>query len=471
MKYNFDRFDCRKTLPNDTSITYEFRNLPGLYSQVGIISQMELPFLVFRIDSILFATSYSREYLAFSSPDWSHAIDGFIIELNDYAPTLTAATLASPDNFFRRFGERYPGATNEELALHWHRFLNDSISLRFFREDEKNTSMEHWLELRSTDRSSLLAWYMHYFNYIGIEYRFYISRELQYGYLDSSFVYSGMGTMIFFGIPDGGQEHYLFPRYETEKYQVDEFPSSVRGSIAVGRIMGDSGESIRSFQIPPPSRDANWKNRILHTLITNPKANRLTVDQRSYFNGDFARSTRAWYNQFLLHTNPAQILENQMIMEAGGNHLLSFDIDWLSDEVYHHSLTYECDNLLSVHSDSSFSVRIRDVSPIDLVQVLPSKRYFGYYNLVPFYNTTRYYLEFDKPVGIIGTDSVTDYFKNDFGSLRLKAVSVNEKMILIETHYSAEVDFLPAGSYDAVNELSDRFMRMQEKRVFIRYLP
>jgi hypothetical protein len=252
---------------------------------------------------------------------------------------------------------------------------------------------------------------------------------------------------------------------------VDEFPSSLRGSLAVGRILEDSGESTRTFQIPPHNRDENWKNRILHTVIADPEADRLTVDQRSYFNGDFARSTRAWYDQFRQNTDPAESLENMMVMEAGGNELLTFDIDWQSDEVYHHSLTYECDNFLSVHSDSSLSVRVRDVSPMDLILTLPYKRYFGYYNLLPYYNTARFYLEFDQPVELIGHDSVTDYFENDFGSLRLKAVSVNDKMILIETHYSAEADYLPAGRYAAVNELSDRAMGMQEKRVFIRYKP
>lgn len=469
MKYNFDRFDCKKFIPDDKKIKYEFYNLPGLYNQFGVISQMELPFVVFRIDSILIKTPYFQQYLVLSDPNWDTAIVKFAKELDDYAPDLTEASLKNPDNFYNQFDRRFPDATKAEQAWLWHTFLSDSISIRFFTEKEQKLSMEHWLQLRTADRSTIIAWYMHYFDHIGLDYTVYISRDLTSGYLDSNFVFTGQGMSIFFGFNDGEKEHFVFPPFENESYLLDEFPGSLRGSVAVGLTFGESGQEHKSFQVPFQGRDENWKNRILHTLVHDTDADSLIIDQKSYFKGDPAKSTRSWYDQFRRSHDPAEVLGNEMISESGGVRLLSFDIDWESKEIYHHSLTYRCDNFMSSHSDSTYSVCLKDISPLDIMHPIPVRQVFGYYNLHPYYNITRFYLEFEKPVEIVGSDTISDQFRNEFGSMHLSAYNVNENMVLVETYYSAEAGFLSPLNYNAIEELSDRTLKMQEKRLFFRY--
>jgi hypothetical protein len=394
----------------------------------------------------------------------------FVKEIKDYAPNLTETSLASGDNLFNRFNNRFPEASKAERAWLWHQFLSDSIAIRYLSEKEQKKPMEHWLQLRTADRSSIIAWYMYYMDYIDIDYTVYVARDIESGYLDSTFVYSGPGMSIFFGIHDGEKEHYMFPPYETETYMLDEFPSSVRGSVAIGLLTESNKRELKIFQIPFQDRNENWKNRILHTLIADPGAERLEVDQRSYFKGASAKSLRSWYWQFRLSADPAQVLENQMLTESGGTQLLAFDIDWESKEVYHHSLSYSCDNFISAHSDSTFSVRVKDVSPMDIIQFPPAKRKFNFYNLQPYYNVTRYYLEFTRPVEIVGTDTVFDAFKNSFGSVRLSAYKVEENLILVEIYYSADAGYLPPGNFNAISELADMTYRMQEKRIFFRWL-
>jgi hypothetical protein len=470
IKYNFDRFEHSDYQIVDEGFSYTFENLPGLYSQSGLINHFELPFTVFRIDSIYFHTPLASSYLTVTQPTWDRFLKSYIKDWIKGLPAFSPEEISRPGNFFNVFKSRYPGISDDILACEWHKFLNDSIVLRFISEKESGKTMEYWLKQRISDRNQLIALYIYFFDYFEINYSVYLARDLQYGYLDSSFVYAGQGINVFFGVKEDSLEHFFFPRYENEAFETDEFPSTIRGTLAIGLNFSGENEEVKYIHIPLADREDNWKSRNLYCQVTDPGAMRLKINQRSIYNGDIGKASKVFNDQLFKGNNALEIMENMMTQEPGNIILneVEFDRDKPATAKQTLNLTYECDNFISRLSDSSFSINVKDVSTLDMYRILPYPRIYGFYTTIPYSNTTRFYLQFDKNIELIGHDTISSKYSNEYGSMHLFAAKVNENILMVETYYSVNSSYLPPYKFRCIDELAGKTNEMLGERIFFR---
>lgn len=470
MKYNFKKFEHDEDKTSDTSFGYRFYNLPGLYSQAGVVSHIELPFAVFRIDSILFHTPLINSYLTITQPTWNLFVKSYIQDWLKGLPAFSPEEISRPGNFFNVFKNRYPGISDYMLSCKWHHFLNDSIAMRFISEKESGKTMEYWLGQRIADRSQLIALYLYFFDYFEINYAVYLSRDLQYGYLDSSFVYAGQGINVFFGVKENDQEHFFFPRFETEAFETDEFPSTTRGTVAVGIHFSSEDAKAKFIQIPLADENDNWKSRDLQCKISDPNAARINITQRSTYNGDIAKAYKVFNDQLFSGNDMLKTFENIMTKEPGNIVLNTVDFknDKSATSKQVLNLTYDCDNFISIHSDSSFSLSVKDVSTLDVYRVLPYQRIYGFYTTAPYSNITWFYLQFDKKIDLMGSDTISSYFRNEYGSVYLKAATVSDKILIVETYYSVSPSYLPPYKFRCIDELVRKTDEMLQKRIFFK---
>jgi hypothetical protein len=470
-KYNFNNFNYTDTASSEAGFKFEFDNLPGLYSQQGIIPQFELPFVAFRIDSIFYKTPFGSVEVPIVPSEWTSYHKKSIKDIMTGPNKISEKVLTENGNFFNVFKKRFPESDNFQLAIDWHNFLNDSIALRFISAKSGNLPLEYWLERRSVDRTRLLSLYLEFFDYHKIDYSVYISRNVGYGYFDTTFVSFAQGLELFFGIHNHDQTKFLYPHYEVECFPPGELPIALKGALAIGYRPSSPDSSMEIIDIPFLKKDENFKKRKYDCSVTDPKSERLSVKQRNIYSGEFGNATSNLYKQLFTGEKDETVFENFFVGDPGNLVLKTFHIDSITSEIPGFSFTfeYERDNFLTSHSDSSYSFRLEDVSSLDELPYLPFKRQYGYYLTTPYSNYSKFYMRFNQKVELIGNDTVFEY-SNGFGSVSLTARIMNENIILIDTYYSAELNYLPAEEYWRIKDLTDKADEMLSLHLFFRFI-
>jgi len=470
-RYNFPDFHPEVSKPDELTYCFSFDSLPGLYSQAGLLAQFELPFVAIRIDSIEFKINKDHRTIQVIPHEWNQMLKETLSEISNSVPGFSYTELIKSNNFFDQFARRYPDLNKNQLAVKWHEFLNDSVSIRFVTRKERETPLEEWLKQRTTDRSRLFKAYIEFFNYYHINYSFYLSRWCGDGYLDSTFVCPGKGMTCFFGIPDSVGTMFLYPPSELETYEAGELPVGLRGSVAVGYQPLARKPETEYIQIPAFTKMTNRKKRNFECVIIDPDTSRIVINQRNYFYGDVGKYLAILYNQLFTGENDTSVFANFFVTEPGNIVIKSLSIDEKTSTRAKLSfrLNYECDNFLTTHSDGSYSFRIDRLVPLDILPSSPYPRTYGFYLPSPYANESDFYLRFDRKIELQDNNSLPRSYSNGFGSIRLNVKTIDDRIILVEAGYSIDADYLPAADFWQVDDLEQKAGDLLGRHIFFRF--
>jgi len=208
--------------PNDHyRFTWTAENLPGLYDSRNAIPGNSLPYFIYSFD-------YSRFYgsLQPAAPnDWRELILDITERLDLKTNSKKLGAIME-----EILGDKI-NASKIEQANAFHKYMNENITLKRLKENEKSGYTETYFKNKIADWTALVSMYDAAFKWIGVNYYFGTGRSKYLGPILLSFPTDYQVTDYFYAVEDEkGGMHVYMPKESNKKWQADEIPSHLRNT-------------------------------------------------------------------------------------------------------------------------------------------------------------------------------------------------------------------------------------------------
>lgn len=451
-------------------IIYEWgaKNLQSYYNQEFSIPSKDLPYMHYAIRSYD-AIYPTPEHYTIEAYSWTTYLDEILWFMKN-----SERKCQSVDQFFDRIigkMENKDEYGDLDKLLKVHRYICDSVSVGQLSKEESGQALFNFMQNKKIDDINLLLVYDRLFSYLKLNYYIGFARNKYEGDFDQKFVSRDMVSNTFLGFETNGFYYYLFLKTPANSYELGEIPIELQGTKAVMVSKKNISDREKLVTLDTSKLEANFK-KVKNIVTISLERYEISGESKRNYSGAVSavrRSTyssmtnkqiKDWVNEHYKHSNANLIIDSVFFDKTES---FKYPYAFSLAEKYHYA-----DSRIQKIDTNLYSISLKGWFENYVVVGFLTKRITDYHNYFLYSDHLQYYLLFDKKIEINDKSALDSKLENDFGVFYTSIKQINEKTLLLESHYELKSGVLPKEKYSLIKDLEDSFKKANTNQLVIR---
>lgn len=434
--------------PNDHyRFTWSAENLPGLYDSRSAIPGNTLPYLIYSFD-------YSRFYGSLPPPvpnDWRE----LILDLTEQLDLKTNSKKL--DAVMEGILGDKVNATKIEQASIVHKYLNENITLKRLKENEKSGYIDTYFKNKVADWTALISMYDVAFKWIGLNYYFGTGRSKYLGPILLSFPTDYQVTDYFYAAEDeNGGMHIFMPKEDKKKWQADEIPSHLRNTRVYILSMKDK-ETFKQLDFQNNRFNQNqmlFKGKADINLTEGTMKHSLQEAISGEISMEYRDRVYAFNEQDKLADNATRKWQEKIPNATVSDVKLS---DYPTTNPYQYKIDYkvETPEQISEIETGTYKIQFGNCLTHNILDVQKRKRLLDYCPDYAFMEAYNYVLNLSENATIQNKANVDVKVDNEVGTFELLVNQVKPNLLSVRSRYAIKVNSIAPDKMQLLYDLNE----------------
>jgi len=359
--------------------------------------------------------------------------------------------------------------------------------------DEIIKSNGYFLKNERFDPISIRRLYRQLLEELEIDYWAVFGKTKQYGIIDKDFIRRGEFDHVFFGFEDDkGVINFVYPHDEVFKYQFGELPTSLyeteammvkpvyeerqkkRDKFITRDFELNQVDSVKVLRVKLPGMDSDF-NYINQVFSAEVDIDSKTTKFRSRFkaSGGFSTEIRSFYN--MLNENKEMSDYYDAVWEyEGEDNTIQIDtftnVSLNNEKPFKYTISSEgtINEIVEIVNDSLVSVSLDKLINHNRLDYAQDSSDLNYYLDYSFSDLILFYINFPKPIEVLGIEDSNGKYENDFGQYYIKLNKSQEKQLVIESKYTISKSYIPKQDLESLKQLNENLLNLKNKRLIVK---
>jgi len=412
---------------------------------------------------------------------------------------LTQPILLDRENssYYKRWKKDVLGAAADSSKYYQLNLLLDNVRKNFdilpVQESELFKSSGYFLKEKHFDLISIRRFYRQVLEDLGIDYWAVFARSKRAGPIDPYYIRIGEYDHIFLAFEnEKGDLTLLYPSDMTYKYQIDEIPTALYHTDAVGakpflteekkrkdkfidydlQLAEADSVTISLFSLPGMNANLNFAKQILICQVDSASkevnfkssyqlSGGLSTDVRNFFSTLSQNQAMSnFYGAVAEYEDGESAIKVDTITDVKLDSIKPFSFHLKAEGRIENALTFVNDSLLSLSLDQLIE-HTEIETPNDSTEL-------DYYLDYSYSDSFVIILTFPYEVELLGANDPKSELKNETGEYSFNMNLVGNKQLVINSSYKIFADLIPKTDYNQLVQLNDHVKEVKNIRLLLK---
>ncbi len=492
-----------RTNPPESTVRYKLYND---FPEPATIYNDTLIYLQFSMDKVKGLVENEHNCLSCEKPYLYYSLEKKDSELrtwkdvyNEEFNFLTQPMSLDYDksSYYKRWKRKVIGTAKDSSKFYKFNLLHTEVLLNFaiepIHKKEFTKSSGYFLKEKRFDPFSIRRFYRQVLEDLEIEYWAVFGRTKHLGPIDKYYIRRGEFDHMFFAFEnEKGAVKFLYPHEDFYKYQIDEIPTSLYSTDAIlvkpylkkkkrrkdKFIARDlklaTVDSVFISEVNLPGMDSNH-NYINQTISgkVDIEEKKTTFRYRFKVSGGLSTELRSFYDMLNQNKEVSDFYDALSEFEGRDN---TIQIDTVKSRKQYRKKPFAynmngegtLNNVVTFINDSLISISIDKLIIHNQLETNNNSSELNYYLDYSYSDFFLFYIDFPRPIEILGLQNGNVDFKTDFGEYFFNLEKSQNNQLKLQSNYKILNNLIPKEKLTELRLLNEQIKNAKSKRLIIK---